>query len=341
MLHITIREREHKNSTTLYLDYYKDNKRIVKSLGITFNPNNRIEKETAYFQANLVKNKIIEDDLKDSIKFADFDTQYNPNHYEPNTIRTREKHLKSVLSYDPYATLHRIDRQWLSGFIAFLEKQKLKSSSINSKVAYVKSVLHIAQRNELLDSVPDLNGLTPKINEANREFLTMEEIKLIDEAKVRGHFCKELKRAFLFACFTGLRLSDVRRLKYEDIRNGILRMTMKKTKQEVVIPLTKNALKYLDPKGKGIVFSINYKAITSDTTRICNSLKRICFYAGVDKHITFHCARHTFAVNALKFGGDVFVVSKLLGHTKIETTQKYLHCLTEDKQRILDLVPTL
>lgn len=179
-----------------------------------------------------------------------------------------------------------------------------------------------------------------------REFLTAEELGRMEATLVRN---EETKRAFLFACYTGLRISDIISLTYGDIRQEqaatgqriyIVRKTMVKTRRVVSVPLSKKALSYLpadfSQKSKDTkVFNLPTVGAVND------SLKTWAKDAKVDKVVTFHTSRHTFATLALTLGVDVFTTSKLLGHQNVRTTQIYAEVIDAKKEQAISLFDTL
>lgn len=181
---------------------------------------------------------------------------------------------------------------------------------------------------------------------AQREFLTAEELGRMETTLMRN---EETKRAFLFACYTGLRISDICSLTYGDIKQEqaatgqriyIVRKTMVKTRRVVSVPLSKKALSYLpadfSQKSKDTkVFNLPTVGAVND------SLKTWAKDAKVDKVVTFHTSRHTFATLALTLGVDVFTTSKLLGHQNVRTTQIYAEVIDAKKEQAISLFDTL
>lgn len=175
-----------------------------------------------------------------------------------------------------------------------------------------------------------------------REFLTAEELGRMEATLMRN---EETKRAFLFACYTGLRISDICSLTYGDIKQEqaatgqriyIVRKTMVKTRRVVSVPLSKKALSYLpadfSQKSKDTkVFNLPTVGAVND------SLKTWAKDAKVDKVVTFHTSRHTFATLALTLGVDVFTTSKLLGHQNVRTTQIYAEVIDAKKEQAISL----
>lgn len=175
-----------------------------------------------------------------------------------------------------------------------------------------------------------------------REFLTAEELGRMETTLMRN---EETKRAFLFACYTGLRISDICSLTYGDIKQEqaatgqriyIVRKMMVKTRRVVSVPLSKKALSFLSPDFSQ--FSKDKKVFNLPTVGAVNdSLKTWARDAGVDKVVTFHTSRHTFATLALTLGVDVFTTSKLLGHQNVRTTQIYAEVIDAKKEQAISL----
>lgn len=179
-----------------------------------------------------------------------------------------------------------------------------------------------------------------------REFLTAEELERMKETFVRN---SETKKAFLFACYTGLRISDIKSLTFGDIKQEqaatgqriyVIRKMMIKTRRVVGVPLSDKALSYLpadfSQKSKETkVFNLPTVGAVND------SLKTWAKDAKVDKVVTFHTSRHTFATLALTLGVDVFTTSKLLGHQNVRTTQIYAEVIDAKKEQAISLFDTL
>ena len=147
----------------------------------------------------------------------------------------------------------------------------------------------------------------------------------------------ETKRAFLFACFTGLRISDIRNLQWANIskRNGgrFLSITMQKTREPLTMKLNKQAISLLPKEGKGFIFDLPiYDSMIND------QLKSWAKRAGIEKNVCFHVSRHTFATMELTLGADLYVVSKLLGHTNVGVTQIYADIINKRRDEAVELI---
>ena len=178
-----------------------------------------------------------------------------------------------------------------------------------------------------------------KEEEVKRDYLTLDEVKKLAATPCRYPV---LKRTFLFSCLTGLRKSDIQKLTWGEVQKfgEYTRIVFKqqKTKGQEYLDISPQAEKYLGERGNpdDIVFTgFTYGAWTS------LELQRWSLAAGVQKNLTFHTGRHTFAVLMLDLGADIYTVSKLLGHKFLTTTQIYAKVLDKNKQNAVSLIPDI
>lgn len=177
------------------------------------------------------------------------------------------------------------------------------------------------------------SGITVRRNESiSKEILTFEEIKLLAETPCKN---TNIKRAFLFSCYTGLRFCDITKLKYENISNGNIKVNQSKTNKLVIIPLHENLVEMLEgSEGKaGLIFKL-----PSHTTCL-KSLNLWVKSAGINKHISWHCARHSFATALIEYGSDVNSASSLLGHSSFAYTQRYVRIVEKLKEKAISNLP--
>lgn len=162
-----------------------------------------------------------------------------------------------------------------------------------------------------------------KRTKSTRCFLTVEEFNALSEAPTES---PNTKRCFMFCSFTGLRHSDISRLRWADIKKtdsgeAIYLPQMQKTKKPIVIPLNAKAKEWLPEretaKDSDLIFHV---PLISSVNR---ALKHMDKKARISKTVSFHTSRHTFATMLLTAGGDLLTVSKLLGHTNVQATQIY------------------
>ena len=171
------------------------------------------------------------------------------------------------------------------------------------------------------------NDITVKVKNISVEekliiYLTEDEIKKLNNTECKMN--PEIKRAFLFACFTGLRFSDLNNLQHKSIKGDKIEKIQKKTKTPEYFPLPETAQELLKnhssnilPHSEAFVFNLPSKAYY-------NTILKAWFKtAGIDKRASSHIARHTYACWAIKRGIDIFTLSKLMGHRNLKTTLRY------------------
>ena len=210
-----------------------------------------------------------------------------------------------------------------------LDKLGNNENTTYKSLRILKLFINRAVEDKLMKENPFKNFKTKHIN-GKREHLTILELEKLENLYEREELNNNLQnvlRYFLFACHTGLRYIDLKNVTFNNIKRSsvnrnefdVVDITMHKTKLPVVIPLT-NKAKLLIPKK----YANNQKVFDMITNQKTNdNLKKIIDTVGINKKITFHCARHTLATTGLEMGIPIEVISKILGHTELKTTQIY------------------
>ena len=172
-------------------------------------------------------------------------------------------------------------------------------------------------------------------HDINKDYLTVEEIQLLEQMKYDKH--PQLPQACLFSRYTGLRRSDILDLKWEHfVRRGnhvYIEKKIVKTEMFVRLPLSRDALRIIGKRKKeGTVF-------TELTISILNiHVKRWLELANIRKHITFHCFRHTYAMMLTEKGISTNIISSLLCHKKLSSTQVYSKVTTQMVERTIEQI---
>ncbi len=229
------------------------------------------------------------------------------------------------------------------GFIIDFEQYLRKGPSLqnNNPLNNNGIMKHLERLRKLMNFAMDLEWLDKnpfaryklKFKKHNKQFLSKEELEVLKEAVIHDEGHQNVLDVFLFACYTGLSFSDVKNLTENNISMGIdgdywIFTYRKKNEQPVKIPLLDEAWNILkkhsvySEKNNGQLLPVySNQKINVYVKEIANSL-------GIHKNLTFHSARHTFATTVtLSNGVPIATVSKLLGHTKISTTQVYARVL--------------
>ena len=170
--------------------------------------------------------------------------------------------------------------------------------------------------------------------------LTIEEVRTLSSCiPKKGN--NQIRQAFLFSCFTGLRFSDVKKLTFDEIQEDHLIFRPAKTTKKIVrVPLLADARAIME---KIPVHPKNIKVFWGlPSSQVVNVyLKFWGLEAGIKKNLHFHAARHTFATIGLTAGIDVYTMQKLLGHSKIEMTQIYAKIVDEKRRSEMLKFPSL
>lgn len=258
------------------------------------------------------------------------------------------KHLTDYIqaNYGSALTLYHIDEKFCEGFKSYLSDsarkstgQALLSSTQNSYYVKFTACLAKAVKDRVIQRNPSQGIMPPRSIYKNREYLTIEELKRLAKTECK---IEELKKAFLFSCLTGLRWSDIEKLTWREVQqfgNGWrLVFHQQKTK----------GLQYLDISNEARSL-LREQSIPED--RVFNDLKYSSHMvtvltiwvlkAGITKNITFHCARHTYAVLQLNYGTDIFTLSKMLGHAAISTTMVYSQIMDQKRIEAANRIPSI
>lgn len=233
-----------------------------------------------------------------------------------------------------------IDPELCDGFKEFLEttkskkseKMQLSENSIKTYYDKFRSALKQAYKDGYLsENVADKTNAV-KQAETQRNYLTLEELNKLVKTDCKS---PEIKIQALFSALTGLRRSDIQKLIWGEVQHVegsgyIIRFKQKKTGGSETLPITEQAFNLLGERKQSTdaVFTL----IQATNQRDNRYLTKWVLDAGINKKITFHCFRHTFATLQLSMGTDIYTVSKMLGHKDLNTTQIYAKIIDETKR---------
>lgn len=367
------RLQEGTGRASLYLDIYIDGRRSYEYLHLYLVPEkSRADKEanrkTLALAEAIRAKRVVElqngefgfrDQFKEETNFYDYyvrlceerlgeDSRGNWGNW-----RSCLKHLGI---YDPrlrQRTFKDITPDYIRGFKDYLEREACAWSSDyrnrsehrlsrNSRVSYfnkLKACIAQAYDERVIATNPlrGIEGFKPE--EGKRMYLTIEEVRRLAATPCDYD---SVRRAFLFSCLTGLRRSDILKLTWGEVHTQgeftRLIFKQKKTGGQEYLDITPEAAELLGERGRAEEHpfkDIHSPSCTNKTLQIW------CLRAGIDKTITFHCGRHTFATMMLDLGTDIYTVSKLLGHRELTTTQIYVKVLDKNKQAAVARIPSV
>lgn len=246
---------------------------------------------------------------------------------------TTMKHVKEYIKYK-YKTrdlsLTTLDYDFIHGFEIYMKT--IRSCNHNSTMKYIKNlkvIIHHALKNEWIEKDPFIK-FECKIEKVEKGYLTEEEISLIVNKKIIIERLSIVKDAFIFAIYTGLAYVDVSKLTKENLRTGVngqLWIYIHRTKTNVksTIPLHPIASTIIEKYKDHPFTELKDVLLPIPSNQKTNAyLKEISSLCGIDKNLTFHLARHTFATTiTLQQGVSLESVANMLGHSSIRTTQDY------------------
>lgn len=370
-----VRLREKKlasGGVSLYLDFYVNGRRSYEFLKLYLVPEkSRTDKERnrqTLQLANAIKAKRIVETQSNAhgfapsrdaskVRFFDFFRSCCEDERKEGSRGSYDHwmsclHHLEVFERDNLITFAKVTPEWVRGFRDYLDRRAVtwsrygferkggKGLSETTKLGYfnkLKTALGVAVKRHIIPSNPadEVEGFRRR--DSARMYLTQDEVRRLASTPCGNG---TVRSAFLFSCLTGLRRSDVERLRWEDVhdQNGLVRIifTQKKTGGQEYLDIAPQAATLMGDRGDGLVFS---ELVSPARTNLI--LHKWVARAGIRKHISFHCARHTFATLMLDIGTDIYTVSKLLGHRELTTTQVYAKILDKAKQEAVAGIPDL
>lgn len=372
---IRIRQKELANGNiSLYLDIYIGGKRKYEFLKLYLIPEKTREDKEKNRQtmqlANSIKSKRIveyqngefgfKSNYKlDALFFDYYRAMCEKRHGNPESRGNWGNWyscLHHLMKYEKNEriTFADITPEWVQGFRDYLDNEavawshdyrkriKNKPLARNSKLSYfnkLRACLNQAFEDRIIPINPCRGVERFRPEEGTRMYLTIDEVRLLAQTECEY---PRIKDAFLFSCMTGLRRSDILRLKWGDIhkQGDFTRIIFrqKKTEGQEYLDITPQAAQLMgDPKG------INDPIFEDIHSPSCTNkaVQEWVLNAGIHKKISFHCARHTFATMMLDLGTDIYTVSKLLGHRDLSTTQIYVKVLDKNKQKAVSNIPDI
>jgi integrase len=244
-----------------------------------------------------------------------------------------------------------VTASWYEDFQERMRKDSgLKSAHTQEKYCcVVRQVLKKAVRDGLLPRDPSSGIKHIPVPDSKKEFLTVDEVrKMFSTPYARAgsmepELQEDIRRAFIFGCLTGFRVSDLCLLTWADIDTERMEITrrQKKTRKLVVVPIKAETLEFI-LDGREIQASdpvFPYLAATHTTTN--RYLKGWAHEAGIRKNVSWHTARHTAATLLLEYGAGIYTVMRILGHTKVQTTMQYAVVSDKKKRDAVDSIPEI
>lgn len=293
---------------------------IVKDRNLSISEFVRLFKNSSYGNDSLFvyAEKIIEDKTGTS---------------EPGTIKVMKDQVNKLRSFRDEILLNEVDLGFILAYEKFLKVvRKNNDNTVIKSMKFLNQIILHAFKNGVIEKNPFVNYTIRRI-EGKREHLIKSEVNKLMELYNSGSLKwnkQNVLRYFLFSCFTGLAYADVKNLRKKDIvlidGQRWIMINRKKTETAVRVPVNEDAEKLIS----GSLFYDGQKVFRVFTDQPTNRyLKEIMKLADINKRITFHCGRHTFATLCKTKGIDYDIIARYLGHTDKKTTQIYAKYETE------------
>tara|TARA_B110000196_G_C21073360_1_gene628654 strand:+ start:119 stop:1267 length:1149 start_codon:yes stop_codon:yes gene_type:complete len=360
---VKLRTQEQKGRIYFYTDIFygyvtdkngkKKPKRKRKSLELSYpvnctNPFDRKQKKEAIRLADLKVLKLETEFhsekaglgksyMSETNFFEFFENHLNNTKMTMNNRNGYENVISKLIAYrGRYTLINQVDYEYCKGFGQFLvngtkkDGNPLSSSTIDSYYKKLTIICKELVSQGILKKNPAIAVKLPKVTHKRKEVLSKEEIKLLMDVDCK---IKVLKQYFIFSIFTGIDNATCQELRWKNyvVEDGIhkLKFTRTKTNHSYGFPLSENAVDWLnkfDRKSDDDKIFIGLTYGGHQNNMLLFWLKDV----GIKKHITPHCARHTFAYHYYKKTKDLFTVMNIMAHKDVSTTQRYLRSLFND-----------
>jgi integrase/recombinase XerD len=260
-----------------------------------------------------------------------------------NTIVSYERDLKSYIHYlnsvENIQHLNDVQRVHIVHFLGLLKEQGKSSKTLARHIASLRAFHQFLLRDKVTDHDPSVHIETPKMERSLPKVLNIQEVEtLLDSPKQNDHFGIRDKAMLEILYATGIRVSELIGLDLGDVHltMGFVRCIGKGNKERI-IPIGKtaaNALKHYLEQGRPFFVNkkqreealfLNHHGMRLTRQGFWKILKRLAAEAGIQKELTPHTLRHSFATHLLENGADLRAVQEMLGHADISTTQIYTH----------------
>ena len=242
-------------------------------------------------------------------------------------------------------TAKDLSKEMIQKFVYFLEDNH-RGMGTETYYKRFKRLINYAVEQGVISQTPCRGISTTKLDDMlTKDILSQEEMQTLFATHYEGE-SPEIRRAFAMTCLTGIRRCDIVKLKYSDVdySNRQLRFRQSKTvahssKSGVTIPLNDTLLMLIGTKQDDAEDDFIFHLPSN--TMCLKALRHWTKRAGISKHITWHCGRHSFATALLSNGSNIKVVSSLLGHSTLRFTEIYVRAVDKLKEEAINSLPEL
>ena len=279
----------------------------------------------------------LKESIEDFLRYLLIDKNYSNN-----TIESYKEDLLKFNEFFKDKNINNIDIDDLKRYVKYLNDQELNELSISRNISCIKSFYKYLNIEKIIDNNPSDSLFLPKVRKKLPNTLSEEEVDRLLDIKLTDMFSYRNKAMLEVLYATGLRVSELVNLKMEniDFEQDIIR-TFGKGNKERVIPIGEYAKIYLEKylneyryqmlkHGNNEYVFLNNHGKNMTRQGFFKIIKSIASDVGINKEISPHVLRHSFASHLLKHGADLRTIQELLGHSNVSTTQIYTHISNEE-----------
>ncbi|MBA3704724.1 MAG: site-specific integrase [Bacteroidetes bacterium] len=355
--------KNHKSMYALYLDFYESGNRRIETI-----PNLRLDKNDSKENQNKIlekgrqiarlreialfdKEQGMPSLINQKMNFIDYFSHVMNGKEEIKTKETWNNTLNYLKTYFRKGiSFDKLNEEHLTGFLSYIQNlkkedgtKKLKNGTLITYFNKITTALNQAVKEKKIYRNPANNVQKIKKLETKKVFLSIEELQKIENTEF---YNDEVKRAFLFSCWTGLRVSDVMKLKWGSIEE---KKRKEKTITQVHIPQQKTSkFLYLTLNPVAVKLMGNKKnksetvfKLPKHSRSINKALEKLIKKAGIEKKVTFHCGRHTNATQLVSAGVPIPAIQNMLGHRDIKSTMVYAKVVDEVMEKAAYSLPSI
>jgi len=345
---IKIRLNNSTKSYGLYLDYIENCKREKVFLDIRIPKSDHLsknDKEIVYV-AELIRDKkeieLYSNETGFSLKnkksnvhfltyFKELAKKKNlPSYY--GSIKQLSIFLKSA-KISENITFSDINTNFCKKFRDFLV-EAVANPTAKTYLVVFKATLEHGKANGIISENP-CSKVSIALQENKRKFLNENDLKLFISSNT---IYKEIKNAFIFSAQTSLRLGDIRKIKFSNISDGYLYYQQNKTNGVLNIKISKLGMRIIKEQEENNLNSEYIFNLPKSKSTINNKLNEIAKSVNITEKISFHVARHSFATLGLAKDGDIYTISKYMGHSSVTTTEIYCNLVDSKLDELADLI---
>ena len=307
----------------IYIDLYNQNKlitaQLIKSTFLGEGENNKSLNEIITYHSNKIKNTLAPGTIRNFGITENYIAKYLEQKRKTTDIYLNDLNYKFICDFENF--LHDY---WPKG-----HPKAMGHNTVMKHIQRLRKIVTLSYHLEWLRKDPFIRW-KPTFERTNREFLSDNELSNIESHEFISERLDRVRDLFVFSCYTGISYSDIMNLTKDHIHLGIdgnnwIITKRQKTNITVKVPILEKAQILINKYSSHPMTQVTESLFPLITNEKLNSyLKEVANFSGIKKNLTFHMARHTFATTVtLTNGVPIETVSKLLGHTKLATTQIY------------------